>query len=175
MSFDWKALLGQVAPVLGTAILGPFGSLAGIAIKTALGLASDSPDEAMHVALANATPDQLKAIQDADHQFKLDMERLNIDLAKIDADDRASAREREANVKDHTPTILAVIVTSGFFGLLGWMMACSPAEGSETVLNIMVGALGAAWASIVAYYFGSSAGSARKDTLLLNASPRGGK
>jgi hypothetical protein len=166
MTFDWKALLGQVAPALGTAIGGPFGALAGTALKAALGLAEETDEQALAKALERATPEQLLAIRQADNQFQLDLERLGVDLARIDAEDRNSARGREATVKDGVPGTLAGLVTLGFFGLLGWLMLASPPPESKEILNVMLGALGAAWTSIVSYYFGSSVGSARlRDTL----------
>ena len=169
MAFDFLKTLAAVAPAIGTAIGGPFGALAGVAIKSALGLASGASEDETTVALANATPDQLLALKNADNQFKLDMAKLGVDLAKIDADDRASARNREASVKDWIPGALAIGVTLGFFGLLTAIMLKAPPTESKDLLNIMLGALGAAWASIVAYYFGSSAGAARKDVLLSQA------
>lgn len=173
MGFDFLKTLAAVAPAIGTAIGGPFGALAGTAIKAALGLATDSTDEATAKALANATPEQLLALKNADNQFKLDLERIGVDLAKIDADDRASARNREAAIKDSIPAVLAIGVTVGFFGLLTAIMLKAPPTESKDLLNIMLGALGAAWASIVSYYFGSSAGAARKDSMLLNTTSRG--
>mgnify|MGYP000944274789 FL=1 len=88
------------------------------------------------------------------------------DLEQIAAGDRASARQREATIKDKTPQILAYLVTLGFFGLLAFMCMSQPPKGSETLLNIMVGSLGSAWIAIVSYYFGSSSGSERKTELL---------
>lgn len=172
MVFDWRATLGAIAPAIGTAIGGPFGALAGVALKAVLGLSGDATEEATAQALAKATPEQLLALKQADNQFKLDLEKLGVDLAKIDADDRASARLREATVHDWIPGALACGVTLGFFGLLTFIMFKSPPAESKDLLNIMLGALGAAWASIVSYYFGSSAGSSRKDVLIANA---GGK
>jgi len=166
MGFDWKATLAAVAPAIGTAIGGPFGALAGVALKAVLGLGDDATEEATAQALAKATPEQLLALRQADNQFKLDLEKIGVDLAKIDAEDRASARQREAEVKDWIPGALACGVTVGFFGLLTFIMFKAPPAESKDLLNIMLGALGAAWASIVAYYFGSSAGSVRKDVLM---------
>lgn len=176
MGFEWKKLLGAVAPVLGTAIGGPFGAIAGSVLNAALGLGEDADEAARAQALARATPEQLLAIQQAEQQFKLDMERIGVDIAKIDAEDRNSARQREMTVKDHVPAVLSVLVTVCFFGLLAWLMSKEPPTGSKDVLNIMLGALGSAWASIIAYFFGSSAGSSRKDALIFNSTPNtGGK
>lgn len=169
MTFDWKSLLGTIAPTIGTALGGPFGAIAGLAVKAALGLGDDADDAAMAKALEKATPEQLLAIQESEQRFKLDMEKLGVDVLRIDAEDRDSARKREVEVKDHIPAALAVIVTVGFFGLLGWLMLKEPPTGSKDILNIMLGALGGAWASIVAYYFGSSVGSAGKDKIILAA------
>lgn len=166
MDFDWKKLLSQVAPVLGTAIGGPFGALAGTTIKAVLGLGEDSDEAAMAKALEKATPDQLAAIKAADNQFRENMRKLDVDILKLDAEDRASARQRETTRRDWIPGGLALVVTVSFFGLLAWLMAKEPPTGSKDILNIMLGALGAAWTSIVSYYFGSSAGSAKmRETL----------
>lgn len=85
-------------------------------------------------------------------------------LAQIDATDRASAREREVNAKDTQNVFrLAVAVTMGFFGTLGYMLLEPVPSGSERVIDVMLGSLGTAWIAVVSYYFGSSHGSAKKD------------
>lgn len=166
MEFEWKKLLSAVAPAIGTAIGGPFGGLAASAIKTVLGLEGEQDEAALAGALERATPEQLLALKEAERRFTLDMQKLGVDVLRLDAADRASARRRETTVKDGVPGLLAALVTTGFFGLLGWLMLAEPPAGSKDILNLMLGALGAAWTSIVAYYFGSSAGSAAKDKLI---------
>lgn len=94
------------------------------------------------------------------------MENLAIERERLVISDRDSARKREVAVKDYVPALLAVFLTAGFFGLLAWMMYEAPPDGSRDVLNIMLGSLGTGWMSVIAYYFGSSAGSAGKDKVL---------
>jgi len=88
------------------------------------------------------------------------------ELERIEASDRASARGREIAVRDRTPALLALLVILGFFGVLTFMLLRAVPDEARDALMVMLGALGAAFMSVVAYYFGSSAGSARKDVIL---------
>lgn len=171
---DWKNLLGTVAPWIGTALGGPLGGMAATAIAEVFGL-SEKTEEAMKQALSGATPEQMLALKAADQQFALRMQELGFQnvqaLEKIAADDRDSARKREMTVMDWTPRILASAITIGFFIVLSVMMRNElPKEGRDALL-IMLGALGTSWTSVIAYYFGSTAGSARKTELLGKSSP----
>jgi hypothetical protein len=172
VNFDWKAVVRTVAPALATALGTP---LAGMATKVITdALLGDGIDGATDDMLANAvqtaSPDALIKLKEADLQFKRDMARLEIDLEQINAQDRDSARRREIETGDHwTPRLLAGGVTFGFFGVLAWLLGFGiPSNGGEALL-VMLGSLGTAWAGIVAYYFGSSAGSQRKSELLAKA------
>ena len=177
MSFDWKALLGNVAPVLGTAIGGPFGMIAGAAVKAVLGIGDDSDEAAMAEAMKKATPEQLLALQNAERQFKLDMEKLGVDVARIDADDRASARTKETTLtgwgKYATPLLGATVIV-GFFGTVAYVLGTGLADvGTEASLLIgsLVGYVSAKADQVVGYYFGSSASSKNKDQLIYNSTP----
>lgn len=170
-------ILGKAAPWLAAAAAGPAG-LAGMAIKTvaeALGAGTEDAGE-LASAVAGATPEQLKALKLAELEFKVRMQELGFkqitDLEAIAAADRASAREREAKTGDtFTPRTLALLVTLGFFGVLAWLLAYGkPTTGGDALL-VMLGALGGAWGSVIAYYFGSSAGSAAKNELLKSRAP----
>jgi len=65
--------------------------------------------------------------------------------------------------------LLATGVTFGFFGILYALMSGYATKSDE--LMIMLGSLSTAWISIVTFYFGSSAGSQRKDELLHQSTP----
>lgn len=61
--------------------------------------------------------------------------------------------------------VLAFAVTLGFFVDLYMLQTAQTAGTMRDALLIMVGALGAGFATVLNYYFGSSTGSARKDEL----------
>lgn len=154
---DAIGVLAKVAPLLASAVGGPLAGTATSAIISALGLAPDTTPQAAAAAVVNASPDQLLALKKADADFSVAMGRLNLDRDKLVFDDRASARAREAAVKDHAPFALAVAVTCGFFGLLGAMLYHDLPTGNAAILNTMLGSLGTAWVMAMSYYFGASA------------------
>lgn len=156
-------LIGAIAPTIATALGGPLAGMAVKALSNALlGHDAGSEDD-INAALAGATPDQISAIKKIDADFKVQMKSLDIDLEQISAGDRNSARQMAMVTRDWIPRALAVSVTLGFFGILLSMMKFGlPQSGSEALL-MMLGALGTAWTSIMGFYFGSSAGSQRKD------------
>ena len=159
-------LLGQVAPSIATALGGP---LAGVAVRTlsnALFGHEDASEQQVSEALSNATPDQLAAIKKIDADFKVQMKALDIDLERIAAGDRDSARQMQQNTKDSTPKILAYFITFGFFGALVWILVFGlPQTGLEVIL-MMLGSLSSSWTGVVQFYYGSSAGSKAKTDAL---------
>ncbi len=164
MDFDWKSIVKTVAPMLGTAIGGPLGGLATRTIAGVLLGDETASEEQIAQAMASATPDQLLALKKADNDFAIKMKELDVDLERISQQDRSSAREREAKTGDSaTPRILAIFITLGFFGILGFMVTHNLPETGRDALLVMLGALGTAFTCVIAYYFGSSSGSKNKD------------
>jgi hypothetical protein len=160
-------LLGQIAPTIATAIGGPVAGMAVKALAGALGLTQDASADDIQTAMMNATPEQLAAIKKVDADFKVQMKELDIDLERIAAGDRDSARNMQMHTNDWIPRAMAIMVTFGFFGILTWLLTKGvPPTGSETLIY-MLGALGTAWTGIVQFYFGSSAGSKAKTDALV--------
>ena len=159
-------LLGQIAPSIATALGGP---LAGVAVKTlsnALFGHEEGTEQQVSEAMATANPDQLAAIKKIDADFKVQMKSLDIDLERIAAGDRDSARQMQQNTKDSTPKILAYFITFGFFGALIYILVFGiPKSGTEVVL-MMLGSLSTSWTGVIQFYYGSSLGSKAKTDAL---------
>jgi len=161
---DW---LKSIAPTLATALGGPLAGLAINAVSSALGIDPDKVQET--ISSGKLTADQIASIQQAELALKARAQELGLDFAKLAVDDRKSAREMQINTKSFIPPALAILVTLGFFGILVGMMM-ETFKTSEPLM-LMLGSLGTAWTGIIAYYFGSSAGSAAKSELLHQSSP----
>jgi hypothetical protein len=159
---------------VGLSLAGPPGNAAAAILGKVLKV--DSPTaKTVTDALANLTlsPEVQAQLQEAENQFKLQMQSMGYqhedDLAKIAADDRASARNMQIATKTWVTPALAVLVTLGFFGLLTVTMFHAVPAGSEKVVDVMTGSLGTAWIMVVTFYFGSNAHSERQTELLAQA------
>jgi hypothetical protein len=162
-----KAILGEVAPTLGTALGGPVGGIAAKAITQALGLPAGSGEKEISSAITNASPEQLAALKKIEADFKVQMKELDIDVKRLEVQDRDSARKRQAAMGDHTPTILALMTMVSFFGYIGAVTFVPEARNADIgFINIAVGWLGGTASTVIAYYFGSSSGSDKKDQML---------
>ena len=164
-------LIGSVAPTIATALGGPVAGLAVKAISGALFGHDSATEDDIRTVLANPTGDQLAALKKIDADFAVQMKSLDIDLERIAAGDRASARDMQKETKDWIPRALAVSVTVGFFAILLYMLIYGlPTTGNEALL-LLLGALQTAWGGIIAFYFGSSSGSQQKDKMIYNSKP----
>ena len=164
-------LIGQVAPSIATALGGPVAGMAVKALSNAFFGHGDASQDEIQAALANPTAEQLAVLKKIDADFRVQMKSLDIDLERIAADDRASARDMQKETKDWIPRALAVSVTVGFFAILLYMLVYGlPTTGNEALL-LLLGALQTAWGGIIAFYFGSSSGSQKKDQMIYNSKP----
>ena len=162
-------LIGSVAPTIATALGGPVAGIAVKAISAALFNHENGTADDIATALANPTGDQLSALKKIDADFKVQMKSLDIDLERIAAGDRDSARQMQMATKSWLPETLAIIVTIGFFGIIAYIIKFGlPESGKEAVL-LLLGSLGTAWGGVMAFYFGSSAGSQKKTEALTAA------
>jgi len=93
-------------------------------------------------------------------------QELGLDFEKLSVEDRKSARDMQSSTKSIIPSVLALSITVGFFGILVGLM--TEQFKTSDALMMMLGSLGTAWTGIIAFYFGSSAGSQAKDQLLRN-------
>lgn len=169
---DLSLILKTVCPWIASALTGPLGGMAVAAVADALGL-SEKTTDAIKTAISGATPEQMLALKQADQAFALRMQELGFkqitDLEKIAADDRKSARDMQMATRSFIPSLLSVMVTSGYFGILIGMMTDVLRVSDSQALLIMLGSLGTAWGMVMAFWFGTTNNSERKTDLIAKA------
>lgn len=161
---DWKNLVGSVAPVLGTALGGPFGGVAGTFLAEALGC--DPAD--LPAKIGAASPETLAQIKNLEHEFKVKMRELGISEEAMHAQDRDSARNLAINTSLKPQAIIAAIFIMGFVVVLysvfaGKVQLDAP---QAQMANILIGILSAGIMQIMNFFFGSSSGSKQKTAQL---------
>lgn len=169
---DWKKLLGSVAPVIGSVLGGPIGGVAASFVADKLGL-SDKSISAVEAALTDGklTPEQLSQLKLADIEFQKFCKQNEIDLEKIYAEDRNSARQMMMATKSYVPATLTFLITAGYFITLIGMMTKQFQVADSQVMLMMLGQLGTAWGVAIAYWFGTTKNSQEKTNLLANSAP----
>lgn len=159
--------LKTLAPLLGTALGGPLGGAAASFIADKLGIKEGTIEAVSEVLNSGKmSADQIASLKLAEIEFQKFLEANKIELAKLDVEDRASARAREVAVKDWIPGLLAILLTAGFFGVLIYMLQFGTPVSGRDALLVMLGSLGTGFANVLAYYFGSSSGSSAKNAII---------
>lgn len=161
-----KKAVAKAAPQIAEQLGGPLAGAAVSAIARAIFGKEGATEEELAEALPQASADQLIALKRAENEFRIALRAAALDEQRIDAGDRASARERQQKMRDWTPSVLGALIIFGFFLTLAVMVARKLPAGAETEFSIMLGALATMTAAVVNYFFGSSAGSREKTMLL---------
>ena len=157
---DW---LKQIAPTIATAMGGPLAGMAVSAISKAIGV---DPDKVGDLISSNKlSAEQIAQVKMAEIELQKQAQELGLNFEKLSVEDRKSARDMQAATKSLMPPVLAAAVTLGFFSIMV-MMFFNKIDANNPAILMMLGSLGTAWTGIIAYYFGSSAGSQAKTELL---------
>lgn len=172
-NFDWKGLVGSVAPLLATALGGPLAGVATSAISGALLGHGDGTEQDIATVLAtNKYPELFVKLKQADQVFAVKMKELDIDVEKLNIENTKDARSRQvemvkAGARDYTQDILAYVAIVGFFAVLYALFVRTLPEGlPRDAFLILLGTLTKIVSDLYNYYFGSSKGSKDKTILM---------
>jgi len=161
-----KRAIASVAPGLARALGGPLAGAAVEKLSRAIFGGDAVAEDVLAETFAAASPETLLALKKAEQEFQIALRQASVEEARIDAGDRANARDRQIKMNDWTPSVLGALVILGFFVVLGVMVAKKLPARAETEFSIMLGALATMTAAVVNYFFGSSAGSREKTRLI---------
>ena len=147
-----KNIVGAVAHTLGTALGGPMVGMAANMISEVLGVPNDQ--KSIQKAIQNATPEQMLELKKAEQQFEVQMKELDVDVFKLETQDKQNARSMFS--KDWTARIIGLFTIGGFLGYIFLVTLQPPEQNSEALINLVLGYLGGLASAIISFYFGAS-------------------
>jgi FtsZ-binding cell division protein ZapB len=151
---DWKVLLPTVGRVLG----GPLAGMAVEAVGKAIGISEPTSAKVQDALDGNTLTDaQIVALRETDAQLKMRMRELDIDLEKLATQDRDSARAMQAKLNSRVPAVLALVITTGFFGVLAGLLTGHFDLWDNAGITMLIGSLATSWGMVVSFYYGSAA------------------
>lgn len=173
---SWDSIAKNVAtfaPAIGSAIGGPVGAVVGLGAKALCSFFGIDSEESgaqdkVDAALNSMTAEQAVLLKQADMAFQKEMKSLDVDVFKLEVDDRKSARERELKTSGWATGILGGLVVAGFGATVAAVLSGHVSMTDSILAGTLIGYVSAKADTVIGYYFGSSAGSSRKtDALVL--------
>ena len=155
------ALLGilkGVAPMLATAVAGPAGGAAVGWIASKLGIPDDTIEGVTKALTGNP-------------EMTMKLKELDLEYAKLEVQDRDSARQAYAQVatSEHATKldkvvvpVLALGVVGLAFTLIGVLMFVNTPTDQQQIIIFALGFITSAAGQVLSFYFGSSQGSKDK-------------
>lgn len=151
-------LLKGIAPVLATAIAGPAGGVA-------VGWLADK------LGVDDATVEGVTAALTGNPDLTLKLKELDLEYAKLDAQDRDSARQAYAAVatsenSTHLDKAVVPILALGTVGLafmfIGVLIFINVPTDQQQIIIFALGFITSSAGQVLSFYFGSSQGSKDK-------------
>ena len=175
---DFLKLLAGLAPTVASALGGPLAGMAVTAIGNAIGMDAPTQDKiAQAFTEGKMRPEDIVKIKALELEFKTHESDMGFKYAELETKkyelevkDRDGARQMQIATHSKMPAVLTIMVTVGFFGVLG-LLFYRPELKANEIMMIMVGQLSAVWATCVAFYTGTTFNSANKNAMLANSTP----
>lgn len=172
-----KWLFGDDAEKTSKAVAQVVQQVTGADTTTEAGIAAAAAVLSGKPELASQLQVQIAQIAAAREKEQRDTDAASLaarlaDVASARAQTVALAQAKSA--VQWAPVIISAVVLVTFGAVMWCALTRALPAGSETILNMLLGTLAAMATSVVAYWVGSSAGSAQKTDLLYRSAPMSG-
>lgn len=173
--FDWKKIVGAIAPTIGTALGGPMGGMAVKVLADKLLGNEDAPASDVAIALGGGlSGEQVTALKAAEQSFIVRLRELEIDVLRLNQQteaaylaDTADARRSFAGKENVFLLGVCILLTFGLlmgavlvgcFLMMTGYFKIDPATAAicAGMIGTVVGYVAANAQQVVSYFFGSS-------------------
>jgi hypothetical protein len=170
--------LAAIAPTIAGLFGGPLASQGVTALEGVFGLTPSAAttgaqrQAAINAAFANATPEQIIALKQADNDLNEKYLTAGVQIETLKYTDTTSARTMQATTKSQLPAALAILITVGaavvcWAVLTGHTASLDGAAGLS--IGTVIGAVISEMKQVTGFYFGSSSASGDNNALISKA------
>jgi hypothetical protein len=169
---NWKSIVKTVSPLLGAALGGPLGGMAGKLISE--GILGDPAASSSDIYKALLDPENLVKLKSIEQEFELKLKELDVDLAKIGQADRESARGLAKSKGTGPQVIISSIFISGFFVVLAVLFSglIVLTDSMENLAFLLLGVLASGVTMVLKFWFGGSPHDSEQMDNIYNSIPR---
>jgi len=169
---NWRSMVRAIAPSLATALGGPLAGMAARTISEGLLGKGDATDSEIYEALLD--PGALAKLKEIESEFEIKMKELDIDLAKIEADDRGSARDLAKSTSLVPQVVISGLFIAGFFSVLLILFsgAVDLSGSTENLAYLMLGVLASGVTMVLKFWFGGSVHESKQIDNMFNSIPK---
>ena len=158
---DWKkvaGLVGQAAPILGTALGGPMGGAAGSLVASVLGV--DNTPDAVAQAIKQDPQAAIK-IKQLELEHSTELARIAFQTLDVELKDTQNARENHKfSMMPGFICVSMTLIVSAF----SVVIFTSPIpDANNEIAYLLFGSVLAKWGDSIAYWVGTTRSSAEKD------------
>lgn len=158
---DIKNAVGNIAPLVGTAIGGPAGATIGSMVSRALGV--DNTPDAVAEALKTDPQAAIKL-----RQFELDNEKdiRNHAFKVLDVELKDTQNARETHRHNPMPMVICIALTLMVAGGAYMLFMLNIPVDNKQIANLLFGTLLAKWGDSIAYWVGTTRSSSEKTKMM---------
>lgn len=169
---DWITTLKSLAPTVASAFLGPLGGIAVSAVGNLLGVSDATQDKiAQAIQAGQMTPEQITQLKKLELEYQANEKERGFRYAELAFKDRDSART--ANVQGGVQRYLFWLSLALLVATLGCEITVLflglPPGTPDIVAGRVLGLMDSVALMVLAYWYGTSSGSAQKTELLAQA------
>jgi hypothetical protein len=158
---DIKGVIGNIAPLVGTAIGGPAGTVIGSMVSNALGV-DNTPDA---IALALKTdPEAAIKLRKFQIDNEKDIRKHAFEVLDVELQDKQSARNSHKH--NPMPMIICIALTGMVAGGAYMLFTMDIPVDNKNIANLLFGTLLAKWGDSIAYWVGTTRSSSEKTKLM---------
>ena len=172
---DWMQTVKSLAPTVAAALGGPLAGVAVEALGSIFGVSAPTHDKIADVINnSQLTPDHIAEIKKLEMQYKNDEQERGFRYAELAFKDRDSARQ--ANVAGGIQGrlfFLSLVLLVLTLGTEVWVLFKGyPTTIPDIIVGRVLGLMDAVAMMVLAYYYGTSSGSAQKTEIMASSTAK---